>query len=250
MGITLYTNNAFSSISDPDSYSPGFDTTLLRRAEIFTYTGIGSNLMPGEGLPSVAGTPSIIDGTPFAQFANNVSIAHLNLGIQDSEKQTWFIYFNPNSDPTQRLIMSSYGGTSPSNLPGAGIMVSAAGTLQLGLGYHDTTTDAYSVSFATLGGGDLSKPALLCVTLNDATATIEDLTHGLSASVTLTTGRVRAPNTIRVGKGAVSLWGSAAATSQIGAYFVFDRVLSVDEKTSMREYIRRCIQAKFPAEIL
>lgn len=57
MGITLYTNNAFSSISDPDSYSPGFDTTLLRRAEIFTYTGIGSNLMPGEGLPSVAGTP-------------------------------------------------------------------------------------------------------------------------------------------------------------------------------------------------
>ena len=51
MGITLYTNNTESSISEPDGYSPGFDTTSLRRAEIFTYTGIGNNLMPGEDLP-------------------------------------------------------------------------------------------------------------------------------------------------------------------------------------------------------
>lgn len=247
MGITLYTNNTESSISEPDGYSPGFDTTSLRRAEIFTYTGIGQNLMPGEALPTVVGAPSVIDGTPFVSFSNNASVANLNLGIPDSGAQTWFVFFDPNSDPAQRLIMSSYAGTSGSTLPGAGIMISASGTLQLGLGYHDTSTGTYSVSFATLAGFDFSKAALLCVTLNGNTGTLTNLTTGSSISVTLSAGRERAPNTLRVGKGAVSLWGIATATSRIGAYLVFDRVLSEEEQTTVHAYVLRCVQAKFPS---
>lgn len=81
MGITLFTNNAFSSVSDPDEYSPGFEVTSLRRAEIFTYTGIGKNLMPGEGGPTVVGTPTFITDSPFVQLSNNANVAHLSLGM-------------------------------------------------------------------------------------------------------------------------------------------------------------------------
>ncbi|MDG0022426.1 hypothetical protein L3496_25270 [Klebsiella pneumoniae] len=245
-GITWFSKNAFSVISDADSYVPGFDTTSLERIELFTYKGVGQNLMPDAELPTVVGTPTEISGTPFYSFSNNANVAHLNLGIQDSAAQTWFVLFDPNSDPTQRLVMSSYAGTSVSTLPGAGIMISASGALQLGLGYHDTSTDAYSVSFATLTGFDFTKPALLCVTLDGKTGTITNLTSGNSASVTLSASRERVPNTIRVGKGAVNLWGSVTATSRIAAYAVFNRVLSVDEKALVKSYFLECIQEKFP----
>ncbi|WP_258232303.1 hypothetical protein [Klebsiella pneumoniae] len=245
-GITLYSENALSVISDADNYFPGFDTTDLKRIELFTYKGVGQNLMPAADLPAVVGTPTEISGTPFYSFSNNANVAHLNLGIKDTTAQTWFVLFDPNSDPTQRLVMSSYAGTSVSTPPGAGIMISAAGTLQLGLGYHDTSTGAYSVSFATLTGFDFSKPALLCVTLDGTTGTITNMTSGNSASVTLSSGRERAPNTLRVGKGATNLWGIVTATSRIAAYAVFNRVLSGDEKTVVKNYFLKCIQKKFP----
>ena len=250
MGITLYTNNAFSSISDADSYSPGFDVTGLQRAEIFTYTGVGQNLMPGADLPTVVGTPVEISDSPYIQFSNNAAEANLNLNIPDAALQTLFVLFDPNNSTLQRLVMSSYAGVSAATLPGAGIMINASGALQFGLGYHDTSADTYSVSFATLTGFDFTKPALLCATLNGTTATLEDLTHGLSASVTLSTGRVRAYNTLRVGKGNANLWGSATATSRIAAYFVFNRILANDEKAQVRNYLQKCIQAKFPEEVL
>lgn len=249
MGITLYTSNALSSISEPDGYSPGFDTTSLRRAEIFTYTGIGQNLMPGETFPTVVGTPSIIDGTPYVLFSNNASEANLNLGIQDGSNQTWFVLFDPNSDNASRLVMSSYGGTSASALPGAGIMINGSGALQLGVGYHNTSNDTYSVALLTLTGFDFSKPALLCVTLTASGGTITNLTSGASASVSLSAGQVRAPNTLRVGKGAVALFGSSTAKNRIAAYLVFDRVLSSSEMALVRSYLLRCIQAKFPSLI-
>lgn len=250
MGISLFTNNAFSSISDPDSYSPGFDTSNLLRAEIFTYSGIGQNLMPGADLPTVVGTPTEISGSPYVQFSNNAAVANLNLGVQDADAQTWFVLFDPNSETSQRLIMSSYGGTGATTLPGAGIMINASGAMQLGIGYHNTDADTYSVQMTTLTGFDFSKKALLCVTLNGTTATLEDVTHGLSASLTLSAGRTRAYNTIRVGKGATNLWGSATATNRIAAYFLFNRILASDEKSQVRNYLQTCIQAKFPDEIL
>ncbi|HBR0983316.1 TPA: hypothetical protein L9K74_004233 [Klebsiella pneumoniae] len=250
MGATLYTNNAFSSISDPDRYSPGFDVTGLLRSELFTYTGIGSNLMPGVGGSTVLGTPVLNDDSPYATFYNNAGQGNIDTGVTGGNAQTWFLLFDPAGDTSQRLVMSSYAGTSSSALPGEGIMVNTSGALQFMLGYHDTSSDAYGVSSATLSNFDFSKKSLLCVTLNGTTATIQDLTHGLTATVTLSAGRERASNGIRVGKGAVSLWGSNTATSKIAAYLIFNRVLASDEKEQVRNYLQKCIQAKFPAEIL
>lgn len=113
MGITLFTNNAFSSVSDPDEYSPGFDVTSLRRAEIFTYTGIGKNLMPGEGGPTVVGTPTFITDSPFVQLSNNANVAHLSLGINDAPKQTWFCSLIRIMIPRRELSLVAFRGLLP-----------------------------------------------------------------------------------------------------------------------------------------
>ncbi|PQH17171.1 hypothetical protein C5T95_29940 [Raoultella ornithinolytica] len=250
MGATIFTNNAFSSISDPDNYSPGFDVTGLQRSELFTYTGIGINLMPGVGESSVVGTPVLNESSPYATFYNNASQGYINTGVTGGNTQTWFLLFDPAGNTSQRLVMSSYAGSSSSALPGEGIMVNESGALQFGLGYHNTSSGAYAVTFVTLDDFNFSTKSLLCVTLNGTTATIQDLSHGLTASVTLSSGRERAPNGIRVGKGAVSLWGSNAATSKIAAYLIFNRILASDEKEQVRNYLQKCIQAKFPEEVL
>lgn len=128
-------------------------------------------------------------------------------------------------------------------------MVNEFGALQFGLGYHNTSSGAYAVTFVTLDGFDFSKPALLCVTLNGTTATIQDLSR-VNGNGDAELGKERASNGIRVGKGAVSLWGSNAATSKIAAYLIFDRILASDEKEQVRNYLQKCIQAKFPEEVL
>ncbi|MFP8401674.1 hypothetical protein [Raoultella ornithinolytica] len=246
MGITLYTSNAVSSISEADGYSPGFDTTALRRAEIFTYTGIGQNLMPGEALPTVMGSPSVIDGTPFVSFSNNASVAHLNLGITDSNAQTWFALFDPNNDASQRIVMGSYTGTSATNHPGTSILISETGSLQLSAGYYDPSTNAYGTGFATMPAFHKDKPMLLCMVLDGKNTALKDLTNNVSTGVTFSGTRERSPAIIRVGKGGASLWGAAAATSRFGAYLVFDRVLSEAEQAVVYSYLRRCLQAKYP----
>ncbi|HIE9527094.1 TPA: hypothetical protein ACXRYU_002868 [Klebsiella variicola subsp. variicola] len=246
MGITLYTSNAVSNISEADGYSPGFDTTALRRAEIFTYTGIGQNLMPGEALPTVVGAPSVIDGTPFVSLSNNASVAHLNLGIQDSNAQTWFALFDPNNDASQRIVMGSYTGTSATNHPGTSILISETGSLQLSAGYYDPSTNAYGTGFATMPVFHKDKPMLLCMVLDGKNTALKDLTNNVSKGVTFSGTRERSPAIIRVGKGGASLWGAAAATSRFGAYLVFDRVLSEAEQAVVYSYLRRCLQAKYP----
>ncbi|HGU5353633.1 TPA: hypothetical protein ACM9W1_000189 [Klebsiella pneumoniae] len=247
MGITLYTNNTESSISEPDGYSPGFDTTSLRRAEIFTYTGIGNNLMPGEDLPITVGSPSFIDGTPFVSFSNNASVAHLNLGIPDSGAQTWFALFDPNNDASQRIVMGSYTGTSVTNHPGTSILISETGSLQLSAGYYDPSTNAYGTGFATMPAFHKDKPMLLCMVLDGKNTALKDLTNNVSTGVTFSGTRERSPAIIRAGKGGASLWGAAAATSRFGAYLVFDRVLSEEEQATVHAYLLRCVQAKFPS---
>ncbi|WP_228715244.1 hypothetical protein [Klebsiella pneumoniae] len=247
MGITLYTNNPESSISEPDGYSPGFDTTALRRAEIFTYTGIGNNLMPGEDLPITVGSPSFIDGTPFVSFSNNASVAHLSLGIPDTDAQTWFTLFDPNNDSSQRIVMGSYKGLSAVNHPGTNILINETGKLQLSQGFLDTTTNAYSVAFMDMPTFHKEKPMLLTMVLDGQKSTLRDRTNNLEASITLASTRERAPANLFLGKGGASLWGSSTATSRFGSYLVFDRVLSEEEQTTVHAYLLRCIQAKFPS---
>lgn len=249
MGITLFTNNAFSSVSDPDEYSPGFDTTSLRRAEISTYTGIGKNLMPGEGGPTVVGTPTFITDSPFVQFSNNANVAHLNLGINDAAQQTWFLLFDPNNDSTKRIIAGSFSGTAASTPPGVSVIVDESGALAAMQGVHYTDTNTYGSARATLSAFNKTKPMLICLTLDGQTTRLTDMTNNVSASLTLASGRERAPTTIRIGKGGVTYWGSTSATSRIGAYMVFDRVLSDAEKGSVHDYLLRCIQAKYPSLI-
>ncbi|TCW07753.1 hypothetical protein EDF73_11283 [Raoultella sp. BIGb0138] len=247
MGITLYTNNTESSISEPDGYSPGFDTTSLRRAEIFTYTGIGNNLMPGEDLLITVGSPSFIDGTPFVSFSNNASVAHLNLGIPDSGAQTWFALFDPNNDASQRIVMGSYTGTSANNHPGVSILIEASGVMRLSQGYHNTSTDIYGVAYGDVSTFHKEKPMLLSLVLDGGKSTLTDRTNNIVTGTMLTGPLERAPANIRVGKGGVGLWGSTTATSRIGAYLVFDRVLSEEEQATVHAYLLRCVQAKFPS---
>lgn len=249
MGITLFTNNAFSSVSDPDEYSPGFDVTSLRRAEIFTYTGIGKNLMPGEGGPTVVGTPTFITDSPFVQLSNNANVAHLSLGINDAPKQTWFLLFDPNNDSTQRIIAGSFSGTAAVTPPGVSVIVDEAGALAAMQGIHYTDNDTYGTARATLSAFNKTKPMLLCLTLDGQTTRLTDMTNNVAASLTLATGRERAPAPLRIGKGGVTYWGSTSATSRLGAYMVFDRVLSDAEKITVHDYLLRCIQAKYPSLI-
>ncbi|MDZ6239461.1 Uncharacterised protein [Klebsiella pneumoniae] len=248
MGITLFTNNAFSSVSDPDEYSPGFDVTSLRRAEIFTYTGIGKNLMPGEGGPTVVGSPTFITDSPFVEFSNNANVAHLNLGIKDTDQQTWFLLFDPNNDSTQRMIAGSFSGITASAPPGVSVIVDESGALSFTQGVHYTDTDTYGTMRAILSLFNKTKPMLLCFTLDGQTTRLTDMTNNVSASLTLAESRGRAPATIRVGKGGAT-WGSQSAVSRIGAYMVFDRVLSDAEKSTVHDYLLSCIQAKFPTII-
>lgn len=249
MGITLFTNNAFSSISDPDGYSPGFDTTALRRAEIFTYTGIGKNLMPGEGGPVVVGAPTFIADSPFVQFSNNANEAHLDLGIKDTDQQTWFLLLDPNNDSTQRIIAGSFSGLSASTPPGVSVIVDESGALSFIQGIHYTDNDTYGTTRATLSAFNKTKPMLLCLTLDGKTTRLTDMTNNISAAFTLVGTRDRAPARLRIGKGGTTYWGSATAKSRIGAYMIFDRVLSDAEKTTVHDYLLRCIQAKFPTII-
>ncbi|EOA4502271.1 hypothetical protein ACH1VX_000027 [Klebsiella pneumoniae] len=249
MGITLFTNNAFSSVSDPDEYSPGFDVTSLRRAEIFTYTGIGKNLMPGEGGPTVVGTPTFIADSPFVQFSNNANEAHLDLGINDTDQQTWFLLLDPNNDSAQRIIAGSFSGTGASKPPGVSVIVDESGALAVMQGVYYSDSGAYGTARATLSAFNKTKPMLICLTLDGQTTRLTDMTNNVSASLTLAAGRERAPTTIRIGKGGVTYWGSTSATSRIGAYMVFDRVLSDAEKITVHDYLLSCMQAKFPTII-
>ena len=246
MGITLFTDNALSNISEADDYTPGFDTTALRRAEIFTYTGIGKNLMPGQSQPTVVGAPLVIDGTPFVSFSNNASVAHLSLGIPDTDAQTWFVLLDPNNDSSQRIVMGSYKGLSAVNHPGTNILINEKGRLQLSQGFLDTTTNAYSVAFMDIPTFHKEKPMLLTMVLDGKKSTLRDRTNNLEASITLASTRERAPANLFLGKGGASLWGAAAATSRFGAYLVFDRVLSEAEQAVVYSYLRRCLQAKYP----
>ncbi|SLO70443.1 Uncharacterised protein [Klebsiella pneumoniae] len=247
MGITLFTNNAFSSISDPDEYLPGFDTTALRHGEIFTYTGIGKNLMPGEGGPTVVGSPTFIPDSPFVQFSNNANEAHLDLGINDTDQQTWFLLLDPNNDSTQRIIAGSFSGAAASTPPGTSVIVDESGALAVMQGVYYSESGTYGSARATLGSFDKTKPMLICLTLNGKNTRLADMTNNVSAAITLAENRERAPARIRIGKGGVTYWGSTSATSRIGAYMVFDRVLSDAEKGSVRDYLLRCIQAKYPS---
>ncbi|MDN3998802.1 hypothetical protein QX222_24325 [Klebsiella pneumoniae] len=249
MGITLFTNNAFSSVSDPDEYSPGFDVTSLRRAEIFTYTGIGKNLMPGEGGPTVVGSPTFIPDSPFVQFSNNANEAHLDLGINDTDQQTWFLLLDPNNDSTQRIIAGSFSGAAASTPPGASVIVDESGALAVMQGVYYSDSGAYGSARVTLGSFDKTKPMLICLTFNGKNTRLTDMTNNVSAAITLAENRERAPARIRIGKGGATYWGSTSATSRIGAYMVFDRVLSDAEKGSVRDYLLRCIQAKYPSLI-
>lgn len=246
--MNIFTNNAFSSISDPDEYTPSFRQSL-RRAEIFTWTGIGKNLMPGEGGPTVVGTPTFITDSPFVQFSNNANVAHLNLGIKDTDQQTWFLLFDPNNDSTQRIIAGSFSGTAASTPPGVSVIVDESGALAAMQGVHYTDTNTYGTARATLRAFNKTKPMLICLTLDGQTTRLTDMTNNVSASLTLAAGRERVPTTIRIGKGGVTYWGSTSATSRIGAYMVFDRVLSDAEKITVHDYLLSCMQAKFPTII-
>ncbi|VAR14749.1 Uncharacterised protein [Klebsiella pneumoniae] len=249
MGITLFTNNAFSSISDPDEYLPGFDTTALRRAEISTYTGIGKNLMPGEGGPTVVGTPTFIADSPFVQFSNNANEAHLDLGINDTDQQTWFLLLDPNNDSAQRIIAGSFSGTGASTPPGTSVIVDESGALAVMQGVYYSNSGAYGTARATLSAFNKTKPMLICLTLNGKNTRLTDMTNNITASITLAENRERAPARLRIGKGGVTYWGSTSANSRLGAYMIFDRVLSDAEKTSVHDYLLRCIQAKYPSLI-
>ncbi|HBV4543946.1 TPA: hypothetical protein MDY69_005715, partial [Klebsiella pneumoniae] len=181
--------------------------------------------------------------------SNNANVAHLNLGINDAAQQTWFLLFDPNNDSTQRIIAGSFSGTAASTPPGVSVIVDESGALAVMQGVHYTDTDTYGTARATLSAFNKTKPMLICLTLDGQTTRLTDMTNNVSASLTLAAGRERAPTTIRIGKGGVTYWGSTSATSRIGAYMVFDRVLSDAEKITVHDYLLSCMQAKFPTII-
>ncbi|HCF8758987.1 TPA: hypothetical protein NIW63_005258, partial [Klebsiella pneumoniae] len=167
--------------------------------------------MPGEGGPTVVGTPTFITDSPFVQFSNNANVAHLSLGINDAPKQTWFLLFDPNNDSTQRIIAGSFSGTAAVTPPGVSVIVDEAGALAAMQGIHYTDNDTYGTARATLSAFNKTKPMLLCLTLDGQTTRLTDMTNNVSASLTLATGRERAPAPLRIGKGGVTYWGSTSA---------------------------------------
>nr|EKW6232441.1 hypothetical protein [Klebsiella pneumoniae] len=205
--------------------------------------------MPGEGGPTVVGTPTFIADSPFVQFSNNANEAHLDLGINDTDQQTWFLLLDPNNDSAQRIIAGSFSGTGASKPPGVSVIVDESGALAVMQGVYYSDSGAYGTARATLSAFNKTKPMLICLTLDGQTTRLTDMTNNVSASLTLAAGRERAPTTIRIGKGGVTYWGSTSATSRIGAYMVFDRVLSDAEKITVHDYLLSCMQAKFPTII-
>ncbi|MER4418897.1 hypothetical protein J9B67_29545, partial [Klebsiella pneumoniae] len=164
-------------------------------------------------------------------------------------QQTWFLLFDPNNDSTQRIIAGSFSGTAASTPPGVSVIVDESGALAAMQGVHYTDTNTYGTARATLSSFNKTKPMLLCLTLDGQTTRLTDMTNNVSASLTLAAGRERAPAPLRIGKGGVTYWGSTSATSRLGAYMVFDRVLSDAEKITVHDYLLRCIQAKYPSLI-
>lgn len=249
MGLTLFTNNAFSTISDPDSFTPGFDTSGLKRMEIFTYSGIGGNLMPGEPVSVAISNPQIVSGTPYAEFTNYGNLVpHVRLGMPDAAVQTWLVLFDPNNSAANRMIMSSYAGSNATDRPGASITIDAQGRLVMLVGRLTTDTGVYGVQFVTLPAFDVTKPVLVAITLDNKVCTIKNLTNGLATVYTLTATQERAfgPE-IYVGKCPFNAYGDSSAKSRVAAYMVFNRILSDSELAEVKSYLLKCIQAKFPA---
>lgn len=242
MSLVFYSDNAFSQISDADGYEPPFDTTGLMRAEIFALTGIGGNLMPDQADSVVVGSPSMVEGTPFASFSNNASVANLDLGMPDSDAQTWILVWNKAGSSLQRLIMSSYG--SP---VGASLMIDETAKLKYGSGYKTISTGVNSTKLATLSDPIPEGASFLSLVINGKTTTAKNHTNGDINTFTLTSDQQFTPgSSIHVGKGAASLWGNAAATNQIAAYMVFNRVLSDSEIQTIRQYLLDNIQDVYP----
>ncbi|HBR0979215.1 TPA: hypothetical protein L9K74_000007 [Klebsiella pneumoniae] len=248
MGMTLFTKNPNSSISDPDFFVPGWDTTGLERMEIFKYGTVGGgNLAVGKPKSTPIADPQMVEGTPFAEMtARGGLVPHVRLGMPDAAIQTWLLLFDPNNSGLNRLVMSSYAGTTEANPPGISICVDTDGSMVLFVGFKNTSDGTYSTTVARLAL-DLTKPSLIAVTLNGTTATLKNLTTALSATVTLLAGRERAPGPeIYVGKGPATSYGVAGALNRIAAYAVFSRVLSDAELATIRQYLLTSIQAKFP----
>lgn len=242
MSLVFYSDNAFSQISDPDEYVPPFDTTGLMRAEIFALTGIGSNLMPGQPDSVVIGSPSMVPGTPYASFANNAGIANLDLGMPESDQQTWLLVWNPAGSSLQRLIMSSYGSSG-----GSSLLFDEFGKLAAAISYKTISTGATAVKYGVLSQALPAGVSFLSLVMNGKTFTTKNHTYNNAATVTLTSDQQLNPGvSIHVGKGATSLWGQAAATNQIAAYMVFNRVLSDSEIETIRQYLLSNIQGVYP----
>ena len=250
MGMTLFTNNALSSISDPEFFNPGWDTTGLKRMEIFTYGTVGGgNMAIGETKSTPVASPQMVAGTPFAEFtARGDVVPHVRLGLPDSALMTWLCLFDPAGSALNRLIMSSYAGTNDNNHPGVSLVVDGTGRLGMFIGLKNTTTLEYGSQFVPLSAFSTSSPVLLALTLNNKTGVIKDLTNGLSNTATLLNAQERSfgPD-IYVGKGPNTSYGSVDAKNRIAAYMVFDRVLTDAELATMRTYLLRAVQAKFPA---
>ena len=249
MGMVMKTNNPNSFISDAQRYVPGWDTTGLRRAEMFAFQpAIGGNLMPGENSSVAIASPALIAGTPWAELTSYGSdVPHLRLGIPDSSVMTWLCLFDPANSTFQRLVMSSYAGTSAANRPGVSIVVDATGKLGMYVGRLNPATGAYSTQWIDLPQFVSGKPMLLAVTLDNKTCTIKDLTNGISNTKTLTDEYERSfGSEIYVGKGVVSSWGNVSGKNRIASYMVFERLLSDDELAEIRSYLLRCFRLKYP----
>lgn len=242
MSLVFYSDNAFSQISDPDGYEPPFDTTGLMRAEIFALTGIGGNLMPDQPDSIVIGSPSMVPGTPFASFSNNENIANLDLGMPDSDQQTWLLVWNPAGSSLQRLIMSSYSGGA-----GASFMVDASGIFTVAIFYKNISTGATNVKYGNLSTNPPAGVSFLSLVKNGKTAIAKNHTYNKTATISFTSNEELVPGvSIHVGKGASNLWGQASATNEIAAYMVFNRVLSDSEIQTIHQYLLSNIQDVYP----
>lgn len=242
MSLVFYSDNAFSQISDADEYVPPFDTTGLMRGEIFALTGIGGNLMPDQDKSVVIGSPSMVPGTPYASFSNNASIANLDLRMPDSDQQTWILVWNPAGSSLQRLIMSAYAGAS-----GSSILFDEFGKLAAAINYKTISTGAVSTKYGVLSQSLPPGVSFLSLVINGKTAIVKNHTYNNAATVTLTSDQQLNPGvSIHVGKGATPLWGQAAATNEIAAYMVFNRVLSDSEIKTIRQYLLSNIQDVYP----
>lgn len=235
MGITIYSDNAFSSISDPDEFIPGWDTTGLLYANIYSVGSLTDNFVPGGVKPTVSGVLNVSGG--YLGAGNNVN--YLDTGITDTDNMTLVVVSRRNSLADNRAVISNYNGAGD---PGKSLMYSASNA-QLFLAKADSAGTVTASSITSAIG--IQTATMLVGRFTAATgAQLNNITEGKTGLFSLPSGstmvKSTAMRTLRIG-GSPTLYGVSGASVDIAAALVFSRVLTDSEISTIRAWLQKAI---------